>query len=401
MLLIGGSFYDNKNEIFSNSIGPIQFAADNLQSNLIKGLAKNLNEELDVINAVFIGSFPKRYRLMIYRGMRLKKATSRYFEDISFINLPILKQFHRTFNISMSLNRWKKSNPMDKRIIIYSMHLPFILAATIFKQLNKDYRITLVVPDLPEYMNFDNEFRPFFSLLKFIDTKLIYNRIRLVDSFVVLIKNMIERMNVSNIPYVVVEGMCDPSEVKQIEQEFNKSTEEKIILYSGSLHKKYGVLLLIETLSILDDTDYKLWICGDGDAKEDILVACRNNPNIVFFGQIQRDEVLSLQSKCTVLVNPRSADDVYTLYSFPSKTLEYLLASKPVIMDRLKGIPDEYSEYLFFVDEYSPKGFAQKIKELCNLSNIELSEIGQRCRNFVINEKNYTKQCKKIIRLTE
>lgn len=401
MIFIGGIFLSNKNEIFSKSIGPVQFAASNLQKNIIKGLELNLNEKLDIINAVFIGSFPKKFRSFNYKGEKHRNTESVFFEDIGFLNLPIIKQIHRTIEIHKSLVKWKKTNPKDKRIIIYSLHLPFVLAATHFKKSNNGYSITLIVPDLPEFMNFDEKVRPLFSFLKMIDTKLIYSRIKHVDSLVVLTEKMMEKMNVTNIPYVVIEGMCDPTEGRSIIQAANENPNEKIILYSGSLHKKFGILLLIEAMLLLSDSSYKLWICGEGDAKNDILEATKSNNNITFFGQIERDDVLDLQSKCTVLVNPRSANDIYTMYSFPSKTFEYLLAAKPVIMDKLKGIPKEYYEYLYFVEEYSPKGFAEKIKELCNMSNIELLKIGQKCRDFVINEKNYIKQCEKIIQLTK
>lgn len=401
MLFIGGIFPRNsKQDIVNNSKGPIQFAANTLQYNIIKGLEANLNQPIDIINAVFIGSYPKFYKKLIYKKSELENKHEGFRYDLGFLNVFILKHVVRALGLKRYLYKWYKTNPTDKRIVIYSMHWPFIFAASKLKRKFKDCNIVLIIPDLPEYMSMDERKKPILAFLKKIDTALIFSKLKYIDSFALLTEHMREKLNVTNKPYVVIEGMCDPNDVSTDEIAIlDKEKNDKIILYSGSLHRKYGILILLEAFSLIKNKNYKLWICGDGDAKEDVIKAANINPQIKFFGQVHREEVLKLQSQSTVLVNPRSGSEAYTKYSFPSKTIEYLLAAKPVIMDRLSGIPFEYNDYIFFVNDYSALGFANKIVEICNKSDEELSVIGLKGRRFIIEEKNYKVQCKRIIDL--
>ena len=50
-------------------------------------------------------------------------------------------------------------------------------------------------------------------------------------------------------------------------------------------------------------------------------------------------------------MNPRFTGAEYTLYSFPSKNIEYMVSGTPVITTRLAGIPDDYYPYVFVFEE--------------------------------------------------
>src|SRR5690606_28854588 len=100
--------------------------------------------------------------------------------------------------------------------------------------------------------------------------------------------------------------------------------EFKTILYTGTLAKRYGIVHLLEAFALIKDQDYRLWICGDGDARDEVNEKVRMDPRITYFSQISRERVLKFQKKATVLVNPRKSEGEFTKYSFPSKTMEYL-----------------------------------------------------------------------------
>ena len=57
-------------------------------------------------------------------------------------------------------------------------------------------------------------------------------------------------------------------------------------------------------------------------------------------------------------VNPRPGAADFTRYSFPSKTLEYLDAGKPVLAYRNDGIPPEYDEHLLYISDPGPVAMA-------------------------------------------
>src|SRR5574344_1750027 len=66
ILFLGGLFpKETEEKIINNSIGSIQNAANNLQWELVKGLEENINGPITVLNSLYIGPFPKRYKKLI------------------------------------------------------------------------------------------------------------------------------------------------------------------------------------------------------------------------------------------------------------------------------------------------------------------------------------------------
>src|SRR5690606_15738320 len=157
-----------------------------------------------------------------------------------------------------------------------------------------------------------------------------------------------------------------------------KPSKIKSILYTGTLNKKYGILILLEAFELIKKDNYQLWICGAGEAEEDITKISANDHRIKFFGRVSRKEALRLQRKATVLINPRKSEEVFTKYSFPSKNMEYLLSGRPTIAYKLPGIPAEYEEYMFFIEDETAQGMAKKIIEACEKDPEELFEFGKK-----------------------
>jgi glycosyltransferase involved in cell wall biosynthesis len=116
-------------------------------------------------------------------------------------------------------------------------------------------------------------------------------------------------------------------------------------------------------------------------------------------GELPRLEVLNLQMRATVLVNPRRSDLLFTSYSFPSKTMEYLGSGTPTILNRLMGIPDEYFGYCFTPEREDEEALRQCIIKVCEMPMDELSAFGSRAREFVVKNKNPKVQAQKIYNL--
>ncbi len=75
---------------------------------------------------------------------------------------------------------------------------------------------------------------------------------------------------------------------------------------------RYGILDLLKIFSLLQLRHHQLWICGDGDGKEQVEAA--SCENIKYFGQVSHDQVLELQHLAIVLVNPRQPFDEFTKF---------------------------------------------------------------------------------------
>ena len=134
---------------------------------------------------------------------------------------------------------------------------------------------------------------------------------------------------------------------------------------------------------MLKNPSYRLVICGDGDSRNTVLECVKMDNRVSYKGQLPREEILVLQQKATLLVNPRTSEGEFTKYSFPSKTIEYLASGTPVLLYKLAGIPDEYYEYCFTVEDNSDEA------------------LGMRARKFILTEKSPKNQCKKLVDLIE
>ena len=77
-----------------------------------------------------------------------------------------------------------------------------------------------------------------------------------------------------------------------------------------------------------------------------------------------------------------------------------MLAGKPVIAYKLPGIPDEYDDYLLYI-ECKENGLADCIKKYGNTDIKELEIIGKKNQLFAEQNKNYIVQTAKILKIME
>jgi len=206
---------------------------------------------------------------------------------------------------------------------------------------------------------------------------------------------MKEKIQIGNAPWTQVEGIyCNDVQIGQIEREHNKT-----ILYTGSLSRRYGIMDLVDAFSRIEDDSYRLWICGGGDALEEIKQRQLKDDRIQYLGLLSKTEVRTLQKRATLLINPRHSTDEYTKYSFPSKTMEYMASATPTLMAHLASIPQEYEQHLFFFDDESVEGIKNKIVEVCEMPQAELEAFGKAAAEFIMTEKNEKKQAAKVVEL--
>ena len=102
----------------------------------------------------------------------------------------------------------------------------------------------------------------------------------------------------------------------------------------------------------------------------------------------------------SLLINPRPTDLSFSRFSFPSKTSEYMLSGTPILTTRISGIPQEYDEFLNYIDDESYTGIARCIKNILSDSNRRMRyEKAQLARDFITKKKNKNIQTKKIVEL--
>jgi len=384
---------ETEKSIISNSIGLPQYAANNLQWNLVYGFDDN-NVSLTIFNLIYIGSYPRRYKKIFVKNYSFSHNGKSCDRNIGFCNLPIIKRFSRFHNAKKIIRRWIAKNKDKKKVIFaYAMTDSFDKSLVYAKKIDSNIKTCLIVPDLPQYMNTSAKKSIIYSILKSIDVKKQFNLSKKIDSFVLLTKEMSAFF--PNKPFLVIEGIATKG--RKLEPIVDNWKGKTKILYAGGLKCKYGIMHLVNAFKLLDSNCYMLIICGDGECKDEIICESKCNKSIVFMGSLSHENVLQLEKISDVLVNPRmEQNEVFTKYSFPSKILEYLSNKKPVVSYKLLGIPDEYDSVLFYPKDYSEFELSLTIKEAASMSDDEKKRYEEKVAKFV-ESKSPKYQVRKII----
>lgn len=377
-------------EVRRNSTNNMQDAANALQWNLFEGFQKNIAEDVRLFNTLPIGSFPQYYRLPFIKASRFDTEFNTGNVNIGFCNVKLLRKFHQSSRIYKELKKWCEEDD-EKTLFVYTASAPFMKAVAKLKQRYADLKVCVIIADLPEMSDLSNKKSILKRWFGKYTAAVSHKYMSCVDSYVLLTKHMAQRLEIDK-PWVVMEGIagksapCAPA-----------PAEEKTILYTGTLHMRFGVRTLVDAFRLIPNADYRLVICGLGDSEDYIKACAQGDKRILFKGQVTRQEALQLQQQATVLVNPRQNNEEFTKYSFPSKTMEYLASGVPVVAYKLDGIPDEYDDYINYVKDNSPESLAKKLTEICNMDKEARMEMGKRGAEFVLKNKNAEVQTRRIL----
>ena len=402
ILFLGGLFPKGReDEVICNSKRYVQNAANVLQYAIVEGLDINCLEPVRILNALFVGSFPTRYKKLFLNSYPFSHTEGAEDFNVGWFNLIGLSRVSKYFALMPHVKKWAQEKTKKRKIIIAYAATPVFTGILRYaKKLNSAITTCLIVPDLPRYMNTSLSSSAIYSVLKNLETKQILRHMPYIDRYVLLAEHMRDVLGI-DVPYVVMEGIA--TDCFEGVSSVSGESDTKTILYSGILAKRYGLVDLVKAFTRLPNPDYRLVICGEGDSEGFIKLESQKDKRIVFNGLLPRSEVLSLQKSASVLVNPRSNDEEYTRYSFPSKILEYMSSGTPVISYKLDGIPNEYFQYMYTINERgrAEDAIYSTLKDILSKSEEELSEMGKKAREFVLREKNSAVQTLKIIKMID
>ncbi|WP_422766829.1 glycosyltransferase [Photobacterium leiognathi subsp. mandapamensis] len=393
LIFLSGFFSDSiKNDISTNSIGAMQNAADVLQKNYLDGFINNVDnvDNIKVVNVPFIGGYPGSYKEIYYSpAVKDEKYKGVEVKNISFLNLKGVKNIFRLTQSFLAIRKAKKCfNSGDVNIVSYSMHLPFLISCYLTSLFSSRVKYYIIVPDLPEFML---ERKGVTARIYGAINKLSYYLVNKSDGASIITDNMKNKFD-NKLNSVTIEGI-----ITEKKCEYSESIEElgKYILYSGTLDRRYGIRDLLESYIDSGVDDVKLVVCGDGDDRKYLLEKSSINSNIVYLGQVEREKVRFLQNNAFILVNPRNNEGEFTKYSFPSKTIEYMMSGRPLMMYKLDGMPSDYDNLFYEIE--SKESFASLIRDVSTRSENELNSFGVDVRNYMINNKSPKAQVNKML----
>lgn len=369
------------------SVAPFVF-----ESALLEGFREN-GAALEAISFPVIPAFPKSKYLAW--GNRREMLASGYMTTwISTINIPGLKQLGQRISSHILLKKWLKKNAQEeKAVIIYSAYQPISksIVALCKKYNTKCYAI---IPDLPRDMYSVariNSIKKRLSMLYVRAAERVQGKF---DGYIYLTEAMKDVIN-ATAPYTVVEGVADVRNV--CEPAISEKASEKAVMYAGALSEKYGLRNLIEAFMRTKGNNLQLWLFGSGDYRTQIEQYAQKDSRIRYFGSVPRELVLEYEKKASLLVNVRNAGDEFTKYSFPSKVIEYMLSGTPMLMTRLDGIPKEYFEHTFVLNDNSVDTISDALDRILIQPQEELAAFGKAAQQFIVQHKNSCAQARKII----
>lgn len=358
------------------------------ESALLEGFRSN-GVELEIHSFPMIPTFPQS-GLIHFGGKKEMLPCGYSCRWLNTVNIPFLKQWSRRADARKILKRWAKENAGNGVILTYSIP-PFMAKDMI--QLGRRYGVKTVaiVADLPVNMYINHRGNPLVDAVKnaYLNRSLRYQGA--FDGYVYLAEAMAEAVAPDK-PYMIMEGILNAAPMPKCTK-----ASPRAIMYAGRLHEKYGVMALVDAFQRLDLPDTELWLFGDGTAVEEIQKRAKIDPKIRYFGRVTRDEILKREREATLLVNPRSTQDSFTRYSFPSKTIEYMHSGTPLLTTRLEGIPEEYFSYVFSAQDNTEPELDQALRQALSMTDEQLAQMGENARQFIITQKNPTVQCRRIL----
>ncbi len=219
----------------------------------------------------------------------------------------------------------------------------------------------------------------------------MYNMISQSDYIVFLTNQMKEVIDLSHAKKnIVIQGVIDAKFQKLYTE------KKKVILYSGAINDRNGLLPLMEAFKKLD-TDYELHFYGKGPTVQNILEESKNCPRIKYMGTVSSEEIARAQQEALIAVNPEAMNHSFATYSFPSKLLVYLSSGAATISTKLPCIPEEMFNVLEAFDSDSVDDIYNGLNRLVHLSEQELIEIGKKQQEYVYKNYSNTAQAQKVI----
>jgi glycosyltransferase involved in cell wall biosynthesis len=371
----------------SKSKVSLDYAAHYFSGSVYKGLLDN-NQSVSLMNVPNVGAYPLLNELVRMPCLELDSGI-----NISFWNLLYFKRG------SILLNEYQYINSImhglkDEEVVLLVYNFKNNRFLNSVKRRWPRLRICMLVTDLPEYMDATKKYSLFTKLFKRNRTKKEKKyEFPAVDGYIFLAPKMAERISLNGRPWMQMEGIFSPEN----DMSFSKKVNYKTVVYTGNLNARYGILDLVEAFSKINDSNYRLKLCGAGDSVEAILRAAEKDNRIEYLGMLPRAKAVELQKTATLLVNPRHKSEPYTQYSFPSKTMEYLASGTPVLMHHLASIPSDYDKHIFYLRDESVEAMTEAIINICSKPEKELEEFGEKAKAFIYENKTAEVQMKRAI----
>lgn len=354
---------------------------------LAKGIV-SLGRPLVMLSAPPVPPGSRRFKLV-----KQEPVTSGgvHYRFLKVLDVPVIKNLFTYVQAKKEIKRIKSETNDDLCVVCDLLTLSASLGAlTAAKKLG--LKSCGIVTDLPGYLSG----KPSSSSYQ----KLYNKAVALCKSFVLLTRQMAGALGVGERPYTVIEGISTPA-LDEKESEPVYKTSSRYMFYAGGLEKAYGVEKLVKAFIDANVPGTELVICGNGSYREELESLAAENPGVKYIGVVKNSDVMELERRAAVLVNPRTSEGEFTAYSFPSKNIEYMSTGRPLLAYMLPGIPDEYRGCFITPAGESMEALTECIKSVFAEDPGALDELGRKAAAFAATQKSPAAQAAKLTDMIE
>jgi glycosyltransferase involved in cell wall biosynthesis len=346
--------------------------------------------QVEVLTSIPVS--PKGHKKKIW-NLQNDELKGILFQYIPFINLPVLKHISVFCFTFFKVLFWRFSNHKAERIVICDILNVSVVWATFIACKIRCQNMAVIVTDLPFYsvLNFEQE-----SFLKRTYLKVSSYILRHFEYYICLTQQMNGIINPKNKPFMVMEGLVDNNIGFSTSTLFVKN-KKKIILYAGGIYEEFGVKKLLDAFLLLKGDDLELHIYGFGDLEKEMSKYSGIDNRIIYHGLVNNLLVVQRLFEATILVNPRPTTEEFTKFSFPSKNMEYMVSGTPLLTTKLPGMPSEYNDFVYLIENESVEGIYNALYNLLIKTDVELKNFGNKAQNFVLKNKSNNIQAKRVV----
>ena len=338
---------------------------------IVEGIQKN-NREITCYSAITVSK-----QLLDKTILKLDNDALYHYGLI--VNIPGIKNIYN-FLVAFFSSIFRKKGDYLIDPLSFDNALGTVIANRI-----RGCKSVSIVTDLPEYMSTSQLY------IKSVNTIL-----KLSDGYVFLTNALNEYVNKKNKPWILMEGLIDESiEANKVQH------RKKSIIYAGTLNERNGVRNLIEAYLLSGNYGYELHFYGNGSFEEEIKEICKVYPTIFYHGSVPNNELMKTMKNASLLINPRPADQDFTKYSFPSKTIEYLSTGTYSACTELPGIPKDYFKYIGCLGSGTIEEISKFLNEFYSMTEQQQNAKAAEGFEFVKREKNNIKQGSRILALLD
>lgn len=374
-----------------------QMAANIVQEYYINALAEELKLQIDVLSSLVTIPFPIANKIFV-KSDNLVTPSIKVL-NVGFFNFKYVNIFFQEASLQTAADRWANDNKgKSVLVVVYAMRLPFLSAAARIKRILPSAIVINIIPDLPVYMHSKQTF--FRRLLSKLNQKILIEKQRCVNGFVLYTEAMKEVLDVSDKPWIVNEGIYDCKRLVEANsynlENSNFKKKVNTVVYTGGVEESYGLEILVRGFIKANIPSLELHIYGKGSYLEKLLKYSEKYPNIKYCGFLIPSQIYTVISKADLLINPRPSAE-FTKYSCPSKTLEYMATGVPVLMTKLGGIPKEYYDYVYTIEDDTDEGIATALKKVFSSTTSERMMLGEAAKKYICENKSAKIQVNRLL----